>query len=39
VTTTIADRLAQVANTTTLRLTHYGRRSGMSYGVTIWFTT
>jgi len=35
-TTTLADRLAQVANTSTLRLTHYGRRSGMSYGV-IWF--
>ena len=36
-TTTLADRLAQVANTSTLRLTHYGRRSGMPYGVTIWF--
>ncbi len=36
-TTTFADRLAQVANTSTLRLTHYGRRSGMSYKVTIWF--
>ena len=36
-TTTLADRLAQVANTSTLRLTHYGRRSGMPYAVTIWF--
>jgi deazaflavin-dependent oxidoreductase (nitroreductase family) len=36
-TTTLADRLVQVANTSTLRLTHYGRRSGTPYGVTIWF--
>jgi hypothetical protein len=36
-TTTLADRLAQVANAATLRLTHSGRRSGMPYGVTIWF--
>ena len=36
-TTTLAARLAPVANTSTLRLTHYGRRSGMSYQVTIWF--
>lgn len=36
-TTTLADRLAQAANTANLRLTHYGRRSGMSYQVTIWF--
>ena len=36
-TTTLADRLAQVANTSTLRLTHYGRRSGTPYEVTIWF--
>ena len=35
--TTLVDRLAQVANASTLRLTHYGRRSGMPYGVTIWF--
>lgn len=32
-----ADRLAPVANTAALRLTHYGRRSGMPSGVTIWF--
>ena len=36
-TTTLADRLAQVANTSTLRLTHYGRRSGAPYAVTVWF--
>ena len=35
-TTTLADRLAPVANISTLRLTHYGRRSGMPYK-TIWF--
>ena len=35
-TTTLADRLAQGANTSTLRLTHYGRRSGIPYK-TIWF--
>jgi len=34
---TVADRLAQVANASTLRLTHYGRRSGKPYEVTIWF--
>ena len=36
-TTTLADRLAQLANTSTLRLTHYGRRSSTPYEVTIWF--
>ncbi len=35
--TTLADRLAHVASTSTLRLTHYGRRSGKPYEVTIWF--
>jgi hypothetical protein len=35
--TTLGDCLAQVADASTLRLTHYGRRSGMSYQVTIWF--
>jgi len=34
---TLADRLANVANRSTLRLTHYGRRSGKPYEVTIWF--
>jgi hypothetical protein len=36
-TTTLADRLTQVANTATLRPPHYGRRSGTAYEVTIWF--
>jgi hypothetical protein len=40
VTTTLADGLAQVANTATLRLTHYGRRSGMPYeGETVYPAT
>jgi hypothetical protein len=30
-TTTLADRLAQLVNISTLRLTHYGRRSGTPY--------
>jgi deazaflavin-dependent oxidoreductase (nitroreductase family) len=29
--------LARVAHLSTLRLTHYGRRSGRPYDVTIWF--
>jgi len=33
---TLADRLARVANRSTLRLTHYGRRSAKPYEVTIW---
>jgi deazaflavin-dependent oxidoreductase (nitroreductase family) len=33
----LADRLANVAHHSTLRLTHYGRRSGEPYEVTIWF--
>jgi len=33
----LAERLAGVANASTLRLTHYGRRSGRPYTVTIWF--
>jgi deazaflavin-dependent oxidoreductase (nitroreductase family) len=33
----VAERLANVANRSTLRLTHYGRRSGKPYDVTIWF--
>lgn len=35
--TPLADRLARVANHSTLTLTHYGRRSGKPYAVTIWF--
>jgi len=34
---TLLDRLARVANRSTLRLTHYGRRSAKPYEVTIWF--
>jgi deazaflavin-dependent oxidoreductase (nitroreductase family) len=33
----LADRLAPLANTSTLRLTHYGRKTGKPYEVTIWF--
>jgi len=33
----IADRLKSVAGRQTLRLTHYGRKSGKAYEVTIWF--
>lgn len=33
----LVERLARVANASTLRLTHYGRRSGEPYDVTIWF--
>ncbi|MFQ5898210.1 MAG: nitroreductase family deazaflavin-dependent oxidoreductase [Candidatus Methylomirabilia bacterium] len=32
-----ADRLARVARKSTCRLTHYGRKSGRPYEVTIWF--
>lgn len=31
------DRLHQVAAKQTVRLTHYGRKSGKPYKVTIWF--
>jgi len=34
---TLRDRLARVADRSTLRLTHHGRRSGKPYEVTIWF--
>ena len=33
----LAERLARVRDRSTLRLTHYGRRSGKPYQVTIWF--
>lgn len=33
----LAERLATVADRSTLRLTHYGRTSGKAYVVTIWF--
>ena len=34
---TTAERLDRVAGRQTLRLTHYGRKSGKPYEVTIWF--
>jgi deazaflavin-dependent oxidoreductase (nitroreductase family) len=33
----LTERLQRIANTQTLRLTHYGRKSGKPYEVTIWF--
>jgi deazaflavin-dependent oxidoreductase (nitroreductase family) len=33
----LAARLARLADYQTLKLTHYGRRSGLPYEVTIWF--
>jgi deazaflavin-dependent oxidoreductase (nitroreductase family) len=35
--TQLVERLANVANRSTLRLTHYGRKTGKPYTVTIWF--
>ena len=35
--TVLAERLSRVAHLSTLRLTHYGRRSGKPYEATIWF--
>jgi len=32
-----AERLKRVARKHTLKLTHYGRKTGNPYGVTIWF--
>ena len=34
---TVAARLARIANEPTLELTHYGRKTGQPYRVTIWF--
>jgi deazaflavin-dependent oxidoreductase (nitroreductase family) len=34
----LAARLARVASKSNLTLTHYGRKSGKPYEVTIWFT-
>jgi len=34
---TVAARLARIANEPTLELTHYGRKTGQPYQVTIWF--
>ena len=36
-TSTLAERLRQVSRRQTLRLTHYGRKTGKPYQVTIWF--
>ncbi|MGH9762189.1 MAG: nitroreductase/quinone reductase family protein, partial [Blastocatellia bacterium] len=33
----VAERLKRVAGSKTVRLTHYGRKSGKPYQVTIWF--
>ena len=33
----LAERLARIASRSTLRLTHYGRKSGKPYEVVIWF--
>jgi deazaflavin-dependent oxidoreductase (nitroreductase family) len=33
----LAERLARVADHSTLQLTHYGRKTGTPYTVTIWF--
>ena len=33
----LAHRLTPVASASTLQLTHYGRKSGKPYEVTIWF--
>jgi len=35
--TLLSDRLARVAHRSTLRLRHYGRRTGKPYEVTVWF--
>jgi len=34
---TVGERLARVGRKSTCRLTHYGRKSGRPYEVTIWF--
>ena len=34
---TVAERLKRISNKQTLRLTHYGRKTGKPYEVTIWF--
>jgi|ERR1700733_9421804 deazaflavin-dependent oxidoreductase (nitroreductase family) len=33
----VADKLKRLAGRQTMRLTHYGRKSGKPYEVTIWF--
>ena len=34
---TVAERLKRISNKQTLKLTHYGHKSGKPYEVTIWF--
>ena len=34
---TLSERLKPLAGRQTLKLTHYGRKSGKAYEVTIWF--
>lgn len=34
---TVAERLKRISNKQTLKLTHYGRKTGKPYEVTIWF--
>ena len=34
---TIVETLKRISNRQTLKLTHYGRKTGKSYEVTIWF--
>lgn len=34
---TVAERLTRVVRKSTCRLTHYGRKSGRPYQVTVWF--
>ncbi len=36
-TTTLAERLQRISSRQTLRLTHYGRKTGKPYQVTIWY--
>ena len=36
-TSALAERLRQLSGRQTLRLTHYGRKTGKPYQVTIWF--
>ena len=37
--TSLAEKLGRVARKQTVRLTHYGRKSGQPHEVTIWFAT
>jgi deazaflavin-dependent oxidoreductase (nitroreductase family) len=35
----LAEKLARIARKQTVRLTHYGRKTGQPHDVTIWFAT